>query len=148
MKVFILILILFSAVSTFSQTVSYTYDKSGNRTVRTVNAVAKSSQAPQVIEKQQTVTALSNPVTEKDISIYPNPTQGHFTVDISNIFHEDLKGEAYLFDTNGRLIEKKGIHSHHLHKKLNFNLNHKVAGVYILNIRLEENTFTWKIIKK
>ena len=141
MKTVICVLLLYSTVSVFSQTVSYTYDNAGNRITRQASSFRSS-------KVQETATALPKVITEKDFSIYPNPTQGHFTVDISNISHDNLQGEAYLFDTNGRLIEKKSIHSHSTHKKLNFNLSHKSAGIYILNIRLEGNTFTWKIIKK
>ena len=114
----------------------------------------KSSPAPpelqqeeQTPEEEKTVTALPDVVTEKDFLIYPNPTYGHFTLEINHLPH-DMKGEAYLLDSNGRLIETKSIHSHHLHKKLEFNLSHKTAGVYMLNIHLENSAFTWKIIKK
>jgi len=144
MKTFICILILFSAAPVFSQTVTYSYDAAGNRTAKTAT-VAKAPQAPNEL---QTVTDIPNVVTGKDILVYPNPTQGHFTVDIANLSHENLKGEAYLYDTNGRLIEKKSIHSHSVHKKLGFDLTHKATGTYILRLRIGENTFTWKIIKK
>ncbi|MCL2651852.1 MAG: T9SS type A sorting domain-containing protein [Candidatus Azobacteroides sp.] len=147
MKTFIGVLMLLSTLSVFSQTVNYTYDAAGNRTARTVTVVAKAPQAPLTTNEVESVTELSNVITEKDFLVYPNPTQGHFTVEINNMPH-DMKGEAYLYDSNGRLIEKKSIHSHHSHNKLNFNISHKSAGMYILNIRLNENTFTWKIIKK
>ena len=147
MKTFIGVLMLLSTLPVFSQTLNYTYDVAGNRTARTIMSVAKAPQAPQVTKELETVTELSNVITEKDFLVYPNPTQGHFTVEINNMPH-DMKGEAYLYDSNGRFIEKKSIHSHHLHNKLNFNISHKSAGMYVLNIRLEENTFTWKIVKK
>jgi len=148
MKAFISLLILFSTIPVLSQTVSYTYDDAGNRTARTV-APAKAPQAPQpqVPEEEKTQTALPDIITESDFLIYPNPTQGHFTVEINNLPH-DMKGEACLYDSNGRIVEKRNIHSHNLHDKLDFNLSHKSAGMYILNIRLEDSTFAWKIIKK
>ena len=138
------ILLALATVSISAQNVAYTYDNAGNRTARTVGA----AKAPQTTEVQQTVTALTNPVTEKDISVYPNPTQGHFTVNISNISHENMKGEVILYDMSGKLLEKKNIHSHAVDKKLTFNISHKSQGTYTLNIRIGENTFTRKIIKK
>ena len=144
-NILIFILLLLSAVCVSAQNVTYTYDNAGNRTARTVSGTLKSSQA---VEAQQTVTALPNLITEKDITVYPNPTQGHFTVDISNVHHDNLKGEAILFDMNGRLIEKKSIHSHSGQKRMEFHINHKSPGTYLLRLHIEENTFTWKIIKK
>jgi len=144
-QILIFILLLLASIRAGAQNVTYTYDNAGNRTERTVGSVVKSSQA---IESQQIQTTLPNPVAQKDITVYPNPTQGHFTVDISNISHNNLKGEAYLFDAKGRLLDKKSIHSHGTHKKLEFNLTHHSAGTYLLNIRMGENTFTWKVIKK
>ena len=150
MKTIICILILFSTVSVFSQTVSYTYDASGNCLAARVvypGGSFRSSDALQEPNESEAATALPEVITEKDFSIYPNPTHGHFTVEIHYLSH-DMKGEVYLYDSNGRLVEEKKIHSHHLHTKLDFNLSHKSEGMYILNIHLGENTFTWKIIKK
>ena len=149
MKTVICVLLLYSTVSVFSQTVSYTYDNAGNRTARVIDSPGgsfRSSEALRVPSELETVTAIPNLVTEKDILVYPNPTQGHFAVDISNIYHENLKGDAYLYDMKGKLLEKKGIHSHSGHKKLGFNLTHHAAGTYLLNVRVGENIFTWKII--
>lgn len=151
MKTVICVLMLFSTMTVFSQTVSYTYDDVGNRRERFVSIPCgsfRSSETAQAPSELETVTALPNLVAEKDILVYPNPTQGHFAVDISNIYHENLKGDAYLYDMKGKLMEKKSIHSHSVHKKLSFNLTHHAAGTYLLNLRIGENTFTWKIIKK
>jgi len=149
-----IVLLLFAAMSVCAQNVTYTYDDAGNRTARKApSQLQQVSQAPPVSQEQQLteeekeLTALPDLITEKDFSIYPNPTSGHFTVEINHLPH-DMKGEAYLHDSNGRIIEKKSIHSHHLHKKLDFNISHKSAGMYILNIQLENSAFRWKIIKK
>jgi len=145
----ICILLLLAVMTVKAQTVNYTYDDAGNRTGRIISSAFRSSPAPssQAPEEEKTATALPEVITEKDFLIYPNPTYGHFTVEIHYLSH-DMKGEAYLYDSNGRLVEEKKIHSHHLHTKLDFNLSHKSEGMYILNIHLGENTFTWKIIKK
>jgi len=138
------ILLLIATMSVAAQNVTYVYDNAGNRTARTVTVQAKLSQT---IETQQVVTDIPEVITQKDFLVYPNPTQGHFSVEIGNLPH-DTKGEAYLFDAKGRILEKKSIHSHSMHKKLDFNITHQAAGMYILNVRIGESTFTWKIIKK
>ena len=145
----ICILLLLAVMNGKAQSVSYTYDNDGNCTARVIPPAFRASLAPssQAPEEEKTGTALPDVITEKDFLIYPNPTHGHFTVEIHYLSH-DMKGEAYLYDSNGRLVEEKKIHSHHLHTKLDFNLSHKSEGMYILNIHLGENTFTWKIIKK
>jgi hypothetical protein len=82
---------------------------------------------------------------EADIRIYPNPTEGRLAVKIDNIPDEEITGEIYLLDMNGRLLEKRSISSE---RKFDFDLSREVAGVYILNIHLGEEVSTWKIIKK
>lgn len=145
-KEMICVPLLFTAMGISAQDLVYTYDNAGNRTGRTTT-IFRSSEAEAVEEKQE-ITALPELTAEKDILVYPNPTQGHFVVDIENLSRENLKGDALLFDMNGKLLAKKNIHSHSEHKKLDFNISHYPAGTYILNIRIGENTFTWKIIKK
>ena len=145
-KQLIFIPLLFAATGMNAQTVAYTYDNAGSRTGRTIQGAPAKS--PQATEAKKTVTALPEPVADSDILVYPNPTSGHLTMDIVNPAHENLKGEVYLFDMKGRLLKKKSIHSHSEHKKLDFNISHQAAGTYLLNIRIGENTFTRKIIKK
>jgi len=71
----ICILLLLAAMNISAQSVTYTYDNSGNRTERIVTLL-KSSAAP------KEATALSDLIAEKAVSIYPNPTQGILSVEI------------------------------------------------------------------
>ena len=140
------ILLLLATMGMSAQSVTYAYDNAGNRTGRALTA-AKAPQTPQTPEEVQSLTELPELLAKKDFVIYPNPTDGIFTVATGDT-HQNLEGEACLYDMSGRLVEKQTIHSNHSHKKWDFNLTHQAAGVYILNIHLGESSFTWQIIKK
>ena len=147
-----------SAYSGFSISISYVegiafaYDASGNRTGRTItlgtnglrsNTMEEEKEEETVLEEQ-----LSYPVAEMvqqtEIRIYPNPTEGRFTVEIGNLSNE-VQGIIYLLDMHGRQVAKKEIESK---RKIDFDLGGKAAGIYILNIYLGEAVSTWKIVKK
>ena len=80
---------------------------------------------------------------EKKISIYPNPTQGAFRVDIiGEEIPEDAK--IFIYDMTGRLVHRqKGISSVNL-----FDISAQPAGTYLVRIELGgDNVSTWKIVK-
>ena len=140
---FITILLLSAAAGMRAQSVTYAYDNAGNRTARTVST----AKAPQAPEEMQSLTSLPELLAKSDFTLYPNPTDGIFTV-ITGDIPQNLEGEACLYDMSGRLLEKQAIHSSDSHQKWDFNLSHQTAGVYILHLRLGESSLTWPIIKK
>ena len=137
-KTLIFILLLLAVMNIRAQSVNYTYDNAGNRTSRSI--VLKSPQAP---EDLQIETAISDLVAEKAISIYPNPTKGILTVEIKN-YSNEMKAEFRLTDMSGRTIFNRkattGIQT--------FDLSRQVAGIYLLQIRINNESVVWKIIKE
>ena len=136
---FIIILLLSAATGMSAQSVTYAYDNAGNRTARTVT-VAKAPQAP---EEMQSLTALSDRIAEKSVVIYPNPTKGMLSVEIKD-YTESLKAEFRLMDMSGRtIIEQKAVGNNQT-----FDLSRQVAGIYLLQIRINGESAVWKIIKE
>ena len=125
--------------------ISYVYDTSGNRTIRRIIPPQQVSGAPAEGEEE---TVFSEKIGmdgfEAGIRIYPNPTEGRFAVEIGHI-PDTIQGEIYLYDTQGKLLERKSLRSGN---KVDFDLSRNQAGMYILDIRLGEKTSRWKIIKK
>ena len=141
MKKMLFILFLFIPLSLFSQTVSYAYDAAGNRIKREiVLGGLRSSTLPEEVITEK----LDIKKCDAEIRIYPNPTEGRFAVEINNVA-EDVSGQIQVLNSQGQLLEKKGIQSE---GKIDFDLTGEAAGIYILNIRLGEAVSTWKIIKK
>lgn len=121
------------------ESVSYSYDNAGNRTTRTIvlsNAATRSmlqDEAPK-------------PYVEKTVSgqitIYPNPTQGALTLEITGM--ETIDGQAAIYDLSGSLLYQTDVSA----ETQRFDLSSYANGVYILRLVMQGKTRNWKIIKK
>jgi antitoxin component YwqK of YwqJK toxin-antitoxin module len=121
--------------------IGYYYDTSGNRINRAIVLELRSDSESDNFPDENEIVFREK---ETDIRIYPNPTKGQFVVEINSISNE-ASGEIHLYDTSGRILEKKDFRSG---GKIDFDLSRQVAGVYVLNINIEGKISTWKVIKK
>lgn len=82
----------------FAQTIRYDYDGAGNRLTRYIvmspNRVAKSASIDEF---------LSDSLSERNIRIYPNPTQGLLRIRIDQLSEEDICS-IRLFSLSGQQI--------------------------------------------
>ena len=138
-KFFIFIPLLFSAIVISAQSFTYAYDAAGNRTGRSFSLSA-SPPAPQSTEA---ITAFSDMIAEKEILIYPNPTKGIIKVEIKN-YSDELQAEFNLTDLSGRTITKRKAAGN----TQTFDLSRRTAGIYLLQIRINDESVVWKIIKE
>jgi hypothetical protein len=138
MKTLLLIFIpILSLPAVYGQNrVSYVYDSAGNRTEKVI---------------QLTKSAVSNDSTyhfvdmviKRELKIYPNPTRGQITVDIPDT--ENLKsGELVVYNLTGQTMERKKVTS----PSMQLDISSSASGIYILHVRLDGETSTWKIIKE
>lgn len=67
------------------------------------------------------------------LKIYPNPSDGAFTVDLSQIIYERITWAVY--DLRGAKIRLGAVSSYE--NMINFNLNGLSSGVYILNLNID-----------
>ena len=135
---FICILLLLPAMTVYTQSVSYSYDNAGNRTARAI--LLKAPQAPNAPEA---VTALSDLISERAILIYPNPTKGILSVEIKD-YTDKLQAGFRLTDLSGRtIIEQRATTSIQT-----IDLSRQAAGVYLLQIRINDESATWKVVKE
>ena len=114
--------------------VKYSYDNAGNRTKREI--VFTRSEAMEDEEN-------SEMVSEHEIQIYPNPTEGDLNVSISNISN-DNQAAITLYDISGRLLKKEDATT----GRVNIDISGVANGIYIMQIMIDEKVTTWKIIKK
>lgn len=136
---FLAILITLVQSKIYSQTIHYTYDDSGNRIKREIILMSRNIQERTASENNSVTDKLS----DKSIRIYPNPTKGLLKIEILN-FEDIDKGNIYIFDLSGHQI---------FHTKINtscseIDLSSKSNGIYILQIQLNQENTTWKIIKE
>jgi hypothetical protein len=131
----------------YSQTLheyGYGYDASGNRTSR---VILKSAHLPAdslslaKIEAQKQKN-LEEVFEKKQITIYPNPTKGFITVEISLTAEDNAR--IAVFDIRGSLlVEYKNVGS-----RTNIDLSNEPAGTYLMKIFIGNKPTTWKIIKQ
>lgn len=96
------------------------------------------------IAKSASKTSFTNTSIEDNLSIYPNPSNGIFDIKLTTV---NLQTELFLFDTTGKLIERKSISKENSAGNIitmgNYNL---ASGIYLLKIMNKEETITKKLI--
>ena len=122
------------------QIIQYAYDNAGNRTERIIQMNTSPSFAP---ESLRSATVLTDLIAEKAVKIYPNPTQGLLSVEISN-FNPDSQVEFYLADMSGQTILTRKAASGYQ----SFDLSRQAPGFYLLRISINGESAVWKIIKE
>ena len=157
MKTFISILILLSCIFQFEKSgaqteVVFSYDQSGNRTMRTIqweeeitDTIPVKDSTEQITEKtgkidDENLTALFG---EMKVSVYPNPTVGDFQVIV-----EGWKPEAditmTIYSMQGALVLESKI----LQARTPVSISSRKDGIYILSVIVDGKKEKWKMIKK
>ncbi|HXK80558.1 MAG TPA: T9SS type A sorting domain-containing protein [Bacteroidales bacterium] len=80
----------------------------------------------------------------KDISIYPNPTTGHVSIDFINSNNFEIIRKIEISDIAGKIIMKKDI----TNQQVNLDFSNYSNGIYLINIITDTEIITEKIIKK
>ena len=76
------------------------------------------------------------------LSLYPNPTDGHFSVGVGNAI-ENTRLQAVLYTASGIVVSRKTLSG----DRLDFDLSGQAAGVYVLRLEAGGESRTWKVIK-
>ena len=149
-KAFLILLLTAAAVPSLAQqrgTVSFSYDANGNRTARTVS-FAKSRGGSEL--QGEPTDGLATPMLASAtdelaglrLSLYPNPTDGHFSVGVGNAV-ENTRLQAVLCTASGTVVSRKTLSG----DRLDFDLSGQAAGVYVLRLEAGGESRTWKVIK-
>lgn len=140
-RIYLNLTFLFLPLLTMAQSrIAYAYDASGNRIKREIIM-----QPPKA--KQQTFETegqvFSDMLQEHDVKIYPNPTEGILKVSIFGIKDTDKYSLAIYTMQGARIMLDE-------RQQYNFNVNisNQPAGTYLLRITINNQSTTWKIIKK
>lgn len=134
MRLIISILFLLPLIVSSQTIVNYTYDAAGNRIKREI-VLSRSM--------ENTEKPLTETISSKSISIYPNPTAGLLKISISGWETTD-KCKFTIFSLKGALIQEIQVSS----SVTEIDLSDESDGMYLLNIELNESKSAWKIIKK
>ena len=126
-----------SGIPSGSCGIQYTYDAAGNMIDR--QYVCNNSG---VAVKENNVTLQKAMTTSQAVDVvYPNPTTGRFTLRMV----KSLKNaQIIIMDMQGRMIHQRNANGN----MLQFDLSREAAGMYILRIQDEGETFTAKVLKQ
>jgi hypothetical protein len=115
-----------------SQTVTYSYDDSGNRKIRVENT----------LKNQLTNIDVNTLTFGQEVLAYPNPTDSYLTVIVSD--SDKHQTNVQLFSLIGELVyEARAIAG-----ELNINMTSCTSGIYFLQVTSNGKTYLRKIIKK
>lgn len=129
-------LAVFACVDTYAQRIEYSYDASGNRISRKKEIVlTKSAESP--------ATVFSEELAERTIKIYPNPTEGHLKVEITD-FDQCEAVSLSLYNIQGQVVLKRRMES----SVCDLDISGRPNGLYVLQINIDGENTSWKIIKK
>jgi hypothetical protein len=162
------LLIAFFCISIFAnaQSVSYGYDASGNRISRTIvmpmNAPPQDSTETIIEEEdliagnEKTQEVYTDTLADTQIAIYPNPTKGLLTIEMSDMRLSDMglsdmryeTCDIAIFDMMGKCVWSSYGLTVLRHYSLQINISHLPAGTYIMRIAIEDEVVNWKIIKQ
>lgn len=121
--------------------VNFNYDNDGNRISRFIS-LGDDRDDRSSSDTTETIH-YTDIIDESQINIYPNPTTESVFVNITN--PEDGNTiSATMLSPTGVLLDSKVIGA----AAVEFDLSGKAAGIYILELRSENDTKTWKIIKR
>lgn len=94
------------------------------------------------LAEAQKQEAIKKMFEKKQITIYPNPTKGYITVEIT--LTEEDNAQISLYDLRGKLIlEYKNVGI-----STNIDLTNEPVGIYLMKIFIGNKPTTWKIIKQ
>ncbi|MBD9259898.1 MAG: T9SS C-terminal target domain-containing protein [Prevotella sp.] len=130
-----LFFVLFSLSLSAQKKVMYAYDAAGNR-------IKKEILFEQSQSKSQ-VVACSDMLDEKEIKIYPNPTEGELRVEIFNELKK-TEGIVTVHGNNGAMIYTTPI----INGSASLDISSCPNGLYILHVKIGDCVSSWKIIKR
>ena len=137
-KTLVMLLITAVPLIAFSQSkLHYSYDNAGNRVKREI--VVKTKSLPDSSDPEY----YSEMLSDKDIRIYPNPTEGHLKIEVAGWDNTD-QCLFRLYNSVGQLVLSTRAGSSYTELDISSRSN----GLYILHITLNGKETSWKIIKK
>ena len=135
-----LLLLLFPLLCHAQGSVGYSYDAAGNRISRTIilsRNMAK-KQARAVKDKEYT-----DILSQRNISISPNPTKGMVKITITGLRESDDCAMS-VYTLKGQTLKKLSVSG----EVTTIDLSGQPDGIYLLDITINGEKTSWKIIKK
>lgn len=126
--------------SAFADRINNVYDAAGNRlTSEKVIIFTRGSVNGNAPEEKMFQDSLAS----TKITIYPNPTEGDLRIDIAGVTDFESSG-LILYDMAGKVV----CNITELSESNELDITSYANGMYIMVIKIKDESTTWKIIKK
>ena len=122
-----------------THTVAFSYDLDGNRILRQI--VIGGGKGVYYSDKSQ--IQLTDIFETLSVSLYPNPTEGRFSVKVNSLEKSDILC-AKVTTVTGVIICEKTFSN----QNEDFDLTQQPPGIYLLQLTDGKEIHEWKIIKK
>ncbi|NPD47900.1 T9SS type A sorting domain-containing protein [Lentimicrobium sp. S6] len=136
---------LFSNSLTAQNDIEYIYDDNGNRTIRRLLNMKQSELKTDTIDYKEDVLkeqlSVNDRLGETQISFFPNPVKQWLNIEVTGAEQWEI-GEYALYNNSGKLIDKGQLSSDN---RLDF--KNYAPGLYLLEINVNQEKQTWKILK-
>jgi hypothetical protein len=137
-----------------NQIVKYYYDGNGNRYLRetiSITLLPDSVNLPDTTTKYvleediipDNNTGQKTNIGNCEISVFPNPFESSFNVEIDGIAYEQ-NAKLMLYSMNGSQIKQL----ENLQQTSTINASSLTSGTYFLTIYIKDEKATWKLIKR
>lgn len=141
-KIFLYFCFMLFPAFVFAQSkIGYAYDMAGNRIKREI--VMSASQAMAKKQSFESQDFYSERLREHSVKIYPNPTQGNLKVSISGLETSD-KCRLGVYSIQGTQIFAFDVST----DNADVDISNQPNGVYLLQITINGQSTTWKIVKQ
>jgi len=147
---------MLTTIISYAQTsVNYCYDDAGNRKHRdillicssskmtSVNSNSKNTPHEETAQLEQKQLVIKDKIDNFEITIYPNPTEGKLSLNVSNM-PQNTDNNVKVFDLFGKQLYNSQIGS----ETTELDLSMQPTGTYIMKVIIADKTAVWKIIKK
>ena len=136
--VFFIALLCVCAVYVHADRIQYSYDASGNRTQSHIITIRGGNTAPQDTVRN----IMREQIGGHQISIYPNPTEGQFSVELGRI--ETVENASItIYSMTGGIT----YYTDKPEARNDIDLTASPDGMYLMVIRIDGAASTWKVIK-
>ena len=141
MRQILLLIIILIGLKGTSQTITFSYDATGNRTQRIKVTKSHVVTLADTVENEQAINndaVISNWI----ISIYPNPTTDGINILCSG--EEEISSlKAILVNTKGEVLKQFAINRGEQYE----DLSDMPSGLYFIRIESKGKTEQWKVVK-
>lgn len=144
-------IIIISFVCLFSNSLAaqndivYEYDANGNREFRKLLTMKQSDLKTDTIDYEEDFLkeklSVNDHIGETQISFFPNPVKQWLNIEVTGAVQWEI-GEYALYNNSGKLIDKGQLSSDN---RLDF--KNYSPGLYLLEINVNHEKQTWKILK-